>query len=67
MKNYTIIWEHRWMSGSHMHWLTKKTFVRCLDPSYILNSNYGPSSIYIFEGHITTLGEEVSEENIINL
>jgi len=67
MKNYTIIWEDRWMSGSHMHCLTKKTFVRCSDPSRILNSTYGKSTIYIFEGHITTIGEEVSEKNIVNL
>ena len=67
MNNYTIIWEDRWMSGSHMHCLTKKTFVRCINLSYIMNSKYGPASIFIFEGHITTLGEQVSEEDIIDL
>ncbi len=64
MKDYTIIWLDSWMSGSHRHTLTQKTFVRCQDLINIMESSYKDTAIYIFEGHIPTIGEQVSEEDI---
>lgn len=57
MKDYTIIWEDRWQSGSHWHCLTKKTFIRCDDLKKVWEKY--PGTVYMFEGHIPTLGEEV--------
>lgn len=64
MKEYTIIWEDRWCSGSHHHCLTKKTFVRAASIHSVMQSDFGQVARFIFEGFVLTLGEVFSEENV---
>lgn len=64
MKEFTIIWVDSWMSGSHMHQLIRKTFIKANSVEDVMKSDYGDSSQYIFEGFIPTIGE-VIEENLI--
>jgi hypothetical protein len=58
MVQYTLIWEERWQSGSHSHCLTKKSWVQADSIHDIMKSEYGPRTVFIFEGFVTTLGEE---------
>ena len=67
MKEFTVIWEHRWCVGSHWQCLTKKTWVRAKDIHTIMNSDYGQVAIYIFEGFQFTIGETLREEEIVEL
>ena len=67
MKEYTLIWEDNWMSGSHMNHIIHKTFIRTEDVKHIVESQYGERALYIFRGFVTTLGEEVDEEDVITI
>lgn len=61
MKEFTIIWEDRWQSGSHWHCLVKKSFVRAPSIHHVMKSKFGPVARYIFEGFVCTIGETVLE------
>ncbi len=67
MNYYTAIWEKRWQSGSHHHCLTKKTIFKAESPHQIMNSEYGDSIVYLFEGVVLTLGETFKEEDVKEL
>lgn len=67
MKNYTVIWEDRWQSGSHHHCLTKKTWVRCDDIKKLMESDYGQCARFIFEGFHLTLGENLRTDEIVEI
>ena len=64
MKEYTIIWIDSWVSGSHRQSITKKKFIKANSVEDVMNSGYGDSIIYFFEGFIPTLGEEITEDKI---
>lgn len=64
MKDYTIIWVNSWMSGSHRHSITMKTFIRANSVEDVMKSDYGDAIVYFFEGFIPTLGEEITEDSI---
>jgi hypothetical protein len=64
MKEFTVIWEKRWQSGSHWHCLTKKTFVRVKSIHQLMLSDFGQVSLFIFEGFVCTLGETFREEDV---
>jgi hypothetical protein len=61
MKEYTIIWVDDWMTGSHRHSMTKKTFVRSNSIEDIMISKYGDRILYLFDGFIFTHGETLDE------
>ena len=66
MNKYTVIWEDRWQCGSHRHCITKKTWVN--SPSIEdLMDQYGDCAVFIFEGHILSLGEEFQEYKVDNI
>lgn len=65
MKDYTVIWVDSWMSGSHRHSLTKKTFVRTNSIEKVFKEFYDVP--FIFEGFVPTLGEEIKEEDVLVL
>jgi len=64
MKEFTVIWEKRWQSGSHWHSLTKKTFVRAESIHELMLSDFGVAARFIFEGFILSLGEKFREEDV---
>jgi hypothetical protein len=64
MKEFTIIWEDRWQSGSHWHCLTKKSFVRAESIHHVMKSDFGAVARFIFEGFVCTLGETFSEKDV---
>jgi len=66
MKQYTVIWEDRWISGSHHHCLTKKTWIECSNIEEIVESFYGDVAVYIFEGFQCTIGEEFDPSRVVN-
>lgn len=64
-KQYTVIWEDRWQSGSHHHCLTKRTFIECDDiKDFLINSELGHRARFIFEGFQLTIGEEF-DKNLV--
>lgn len=67
MKEFTIIWEDRWQTGSHWHCLAKKTFVRAVNIDSVMKSDLGTVARFIFDGFVLTLGEVFSEENVETL
>jgi len=62
---YTVIWEDRWKTGSHWQYFTKKTFVIVDDIKKIFDKY--PGTVYIFEGHIPTLGEDLETSKIVTI
>jgi hypothetical protein len=64
---FTAIWIDSWMSGSHRHSVTKKTFFECDNVVHLMDSEYGPKIVYLFEGHIPTLGETIRDEDFVKL
>lgn len=64
MKEFTIIWEKRWPSGSHWHCLVKKTFVRVESIDKLMLSDFGQVAQFIFDGFVCTLGETFREEDV---
>jgi hypothetical protein len=65
MKQFTVIWEERWMSGSHHFCMTKKTWIECNNIQEIMESAYGPRARYIFEGFQCTIGETVDLSEVV--
>jgi len=65
MKQYTVIWEDRWQSGSHHHCLAKRTWIECNDIQEIMESPYGERARYIFEGFQNTLGEKFDPSLVV--
>lgn len=66
MKIYTVIWEDRWKSaGNQWNCMTKKTFITCTSIRNFMESDFGKKAIYIFEGYVCTLGEELNPNNIV--
>ena len=61
MKEYTIIWIDSWMSGSHRHSMTKKTFIRANSVENIMKSPFGEAVVYLFDGFVFTYGETLDE------
>lgn len=65
MKEFTMIWLDSWMSGSHRHTNAKKNFVLAPDVKTVMESKYGSSIQYLFEGYQCTIGEEVNPDEVI--
>jgi hypothetical protein len=65
MKQYTVIWEDRWVSGSHHHCATKKTWIECNNIEEIMLSSYGECARYIFEGFQCSIGETVDHKLVV--
>ena len=63
MQKYTIIWEDRWVTGSHHHCTTKKSWVEAESVEALMRE-YGDYVRYIFEGHLLTLGEEFDQSRV---
>lgn len=63
MQKYTVIWEDRWMRGSHHHCITKRTWVEAENIHDVM-VEYGEYARFIFEGHQLSIGEELRPEEI---
>lgn len=61
---YTLIWVDSWMQGSHRLQITRKTWV-VADSVEAVMQEYGDYLIYLFEGHLLQLGEEMRPEEVV--
>lgn len=67
MKDYTVIWEDRWRTGSHHHCIAKRALIRCSDIKVLMESDYGQCARYIFEGFHASIGEDLADTEVVEL
>lgn len=68
MAKYTAIYEDCWMSGSHMHKLTRFEKFETIGTESVGDAlrrlNIQDSTVYLFNGHPTLVGEKNENKNL---